>query len=285
MATPFPLLTPAADIAGVIERLDIVIAWSRENASRLGYFTALYKRVTRAIGKGIDDGLFEDGPRMERFDTTFANRYFAALNAHFYPGSGPAPSHCWRVKFEAAERPSRVILLHMLAGMNAHVDLDLGVTAWEIAKPGSLDALHDDFMMINTILAHQVKAVLHEIGEISPVLADIYDVLRKTEIQLIDEALFVVRDRAWNFARILSAEPRFLDSPTIGIRDLAIAAFGSLLLNPPAPFRAIVDGIAARENQDVAHNIAVLDGIASRTVTHPTAAGVKARPAPGVSAR
>jgi hypothetical protein len=35
----------------------------------------------------------------------------------------------------------------------------------------------------------------------------------------------------------------------------------------------------------VAHNIAVLDGIASRPVTHPAAAGVKAQPATGVSAR
>jgi hypothetical protein len=271
MATPFPLLTPATDIAGVVERIDTVIAWSRENESRLGYFAALYKRVTRAIGKGVDDGLFQDGPRMVRFDTMFANRFFAALHGHFYPAQGPAPPHCWRVKFEATERPSHVILLHMLAGMNAHIDLDLGVTAWLVAKPGPLEALHADFNMVNSVLAHQVKAVLHEIGQISPILADIYDVLRKAEIQLIDEAIVVLRDRAWNFASILASEPRFLDTPTIGIRDLAIAAFGTLLLHPPQPFAAIVNGIAARESQDVAHNIAVLDGIASQPVTHPAA--------------
>lgn len=277
MATPFPLLTPASDIAGVVERIDTVIAWSRENQSRLGYFAALYKRVTRAIGKGVDDGLFEDGPRMVRFDTTFANRFFAALNGHFYPAQGPAPPHCWRVKFEATERPSHVILLHMLAGMNAHIHLDLGVTAWLVSKPGPLEALRDDFYAINTVLAHQVKAVLHEIGQISPILADIYDVLRNSEIQLIDEVIIVFRDRAWDFARVLAAEPYFLDTPTIGIRDLTIAAFGSLLLHPPQPFAAIVSGIAARESQDVAHNIAILDGIASQPVTHPaTALPVKA---------
>jgi hypothetical protein len=274
MATPFPQLTPATDIAGVVDRLDTVIAWSRENASRLGYFTALYKRVTRAIGKAIDDGSFDDGARMERFDVVFANRFFAALNGHFYPAQHAAPPHCWRVKFEATERPSRVILLHMLAGMNAHIDLDLGVTACEIAKPGPLEALHDDFNMINTVLAHQVKTVLHEIGEISPILADIHDVLRKHEIDVIDEALIVFRDRAWNFAKRLSIEPGFLESPTIGLHDLAIAAAGTLLLNPPPPIAAIVNGIAARESLDVVHNIDVLDGIASRPIAH--AAGADA---------
>ena len=52
------------------------------------------------------------------------------------------------------------------------------------------------------------------------------------------------------------------------------AAFASLLLNPPQPFAAIVNGIADRESQDVAHNIAVLDGIASRPVAHPAVAPV-----------
>jgi hypothetical protein len=278
MATPFPPLTPATDIAGVVERLDAVIAWSRENASRLGYFSALYKRVTRGIGKGIDDGLFEDGPRMVRFDVMFANRFFAALNGHFYPAQFPTPSHCWRVKFEATERPSHVILLHMLAGMNAHIDLDLGIVACEVAKPGPLEALHTDFNMINAVLAHQVKTVLHEIGEISPVLADIHDVLRNHEIDLIDEALIVFRDRAWNFARRLSIEPGFLETPTIGIHDLAIAALGSMLLNPPAPLGAIVNGIAARESNDVVRNIDVLDGIASRPVTHAAGSPDGARP-------
>ncbi|MDB5072830.1 MAG: hypothetical protein JWM87_3941 [Candidatus Eremiobacteraeota bacterium] len=273
MATPFPPLTPAADVAGVIERIDAIIVWARANQSRLGFFAALYKRVTRAIGKGIEDGLFHDGPRMERFDATFANRYFAAISAYFYPAQHPAPSHCWRVAFEAAERPSHVILLHMLAGMNAHIDLDLGITAWEIAKPGPLAALQDDFNMVNTVLTAQVKNVLDEIDEISPVLADIYDVLQKDEINLIDDGLIVARDRAWDFARLLAGEPSFLDSPTIGIRDLATAVLGALLLNPPPPFASIVNAIAARENPDVAHDIDELNEIAERALSSATAYG------------
>ena len=207
MATPFPLLTPATDIAGVVERIDSVIAWSRENESRIGYFAALYKRVTRAIGKGVDDGLFQDGPRMVRFDTTFANRFFTALHGHFYPGQGPAPSHCWRVKFEAAERPSRVILLHMLAGMNAHIDLDLGVTAWEVAARPSRRSRR---------LQHgQHRARASSQGGVARDRRDLARPGRhlRRSAQGRDPAdrrgpLSSVRSPAWNFARINSRPSR-----------------------------------------------------------------------------
>ncbi len=50
------------------------------NQSRLGYFAALYKRITIAIRTAVAQNLFQNGPRMQLFDVTFASRYFAALN-------------------------------------------------------------------------------------------------------------------------------------------------------------------------------------------------------------
>jgi hypothetical protein len=227
--------------------------------------------VTRAIGKAAGDGLFTDPARMQRFDATFANRYFAALNGYFYPAANPPPSHCWRVAFEAAEKPSRAIVLHMLTGMNAHIELDLGITAWETAKPAPLESLHADFDTVNAVLAQQIASVLEEIDEISPVLADIYDVLQKDEIHIIEDGLIAFRDGAWRFASVLSAEPGFLDSPTIGVRDLATAAFGSLILNPPPALAAIANGIIARESADVVRNIDEIAGIADQDIVKATA--------------
>jgi Family of unknown function (DUF5995) len=254
-----------------VDRIDDVISWSRVNASRLGYFAALYKRVTRAIGTAADRGLFTDPARMQRFDATFANRYFAALNGYFHPAANPPPSHCWRVAFEAAEKPTRAIVLHMLTGMNAHIELDLGIAAWETAKPAPLESLHADFDTVNAVLAQQVESVLEEIDEISPVLADIYDVLRKDEIHVIDDGLVGFRDSAWRFACVLSAEPGFLDTPTIGMRDVATAAFGALILNPPPALAAVVNGIIARESTDVVRNIDELAGIADQDIVKATA--------------
>ena len=43
----------------------------------------------------------------------------------------------------------------MLAGVNAHIDLDLGITAQNIAPAMKLPKLHDDFNTINAVLASQ----------------------------------------------------------------------------------------------------------------------------------
>jgi len=263
MATPFPQLTPATNVGEVVTRIDSVITWTLENQSRLGYFAALYKRITRAIGIAVEHGLFEDGPRMQHFDATFANRYFAALNGYFDPTTNPAPTHSWRVAFDAALLPDPIVVQHMLAGVNAHIKLDLGIAAWEVMLPGPLTPLQSDFDTVNQVLADQVKQTVDEIDAISPVLADIYDVLQNDEIDLIDAGLLVFRDSAWDFATVLSLEPIVFDPPTIMVRDLATAAFGALIMNPGKFLGALIAAVAARESRDIVKNIDVLNGIAS----------------------
>ena len=80
MTTPPPLaaIPAVTTIDEVIEVLQSIIEWSIRAESRLGYFAALYKRITIAVGVAIEQGAFEDGPRMERFDVAFAVRYFDA---------------------------------------------------------------------------------------------------------------------------------------------------------------------------------------------------------------
>ena len=70
----------------VVDAMDSIIRWSIGALSRLGYFAALYKRITIGVRTAVAEGAFEDGPRMEQFDVAFANRYFDALNGYFHPG-------------------------------------------------------------------------------------------------------------------------------------------------------------------------------------------------------
>jgi hypothetical protein len=260
---PLPPIPGVATIDQVVDAIQTIVDWSKENQSRLGYFAALYKRITLAIRMAIAEGKFQNGPRLQQLDVTFASRYFAALNGHFHPGAYPRPSHAWQVAFDGALRPEPIIVQHMLAGVNAHIDLDLGIAAEQTSPGAALPSLHDDFNTVNAVLASQVSGVVDELDELSPVLSDIYDVLMEDEIDLITESLKIFRDAAWRFASVLAAEIPPLHPPTILLRDLEVAKFGTLIFFPPPLIAAVIGAIASRESRDVVHNIEVLDAIAS----------------------
>src|SRR5262249_45954570 len=135
--------------AEVLARLDDILAQCQRDGDRLGYFAALYRRVTAAVYDGIQNGRFLDAARMERFDVRFANRYFDALDAY---RAGKEVTACWRVAFDSCKRRELTILQHLYIGLGAHLMLDLGIAAAESA-PGSLIMdLHGDFNEITVIV-------------------------------------------------------------------------------------------------------------------------------------
>ena len=81
----------------------------------------------------------------------------------------------------------------MLAGVNTHIDLDLGITAQNIAPALTLPKLHGDFNTINAALAIQINGVVDDINQLSRELAELYQILAESEIFVISQA---VRDRA-----------------------------------------------------------------------------------------
>src|SRR5271169_3383865 len=94
-------------IDDVIAALDAIIHRAWDEKSRIGYFPALYRRITRAVRDGVNQGQFTDGPLMERLDVVFATRYLDALSAY---QSGSKPSRCWRQAFRACDNDDRLIL-------------------------------------------------------------------------------------------------------------------------------------------------------------------------------
>ena len=118
--SPVPTVTT---IDGVVQALESIVDWSVSVSSRLGYFAALYKRITIAIGSAVSQGKFEDAPRMQRLDVTFATRYFDALNGYFHPAQFAKPTSSWRVVFDAASRPEPIILQHLDGDIRTAPDL------------------------------------------------------------------------------------------------------------------------------------------------------------------
>lgn len=245
----------------VVEAISSIIDWSIAEASRLGYFAALYKRITIAVGAAIDDGAFHDGPLMERFDVAFAQRYFDAINGHFHPGRFPRPTRSWQVSFDAARRGEPIIVQHMLGGIMAHILLDLGIIARDISP--RLNEIRDDFDTINAVLASQVEGIVEDINELSPALSDVYAVLKQNQIFVINEAIRQFRDSAWRFGALLAAEPGFARPATIWLRDRQVAAQAETGYRPPVLIATLLERVADRESRDVVHNLRVLDEIAS----------------------
>src|SRR5215204_3515564 len=132
------------NIAEVVARLEGIIDDALRARHRIGYFAALYERVTTNVRRALVAGnVFQDNPRMERLDVVFADRFLAAWDQH---ASGGTPSQCWQAAFALLDDPGPLVVQHLLVGMNAHINLDLGIAAATVApSPEALESLWPDF--------------------------------------------------------------------------------------------------------------------------------------------
>jgi hypothetical protein len=220
---------PVQTIDDVISSLDEIVQQSYDEASRLGYFAALYRRVTCAVRDGIAQGSFDNGPLMEQLDVVFASRYLDALASYQTGGSA---SRSWVVAFQACDDADPLILQQLMAGMNAHINLDLGVAAAQVSPGAQLPQLKADFDEINGVLASLVGIVAAEIADVSPLIGDLEGIGLRDETSLVNFDMTAARDAAWLTAQRLASEPSFLHNATIDALDLAISVEGRAILYP-----------------------------------------------------
>jgi hypothetical protein len=245
---------PVETIDDVLASLDAIIQRAWDEKSRLGYFPALYRRVTRAVKDGIAAKQFSDGSLMETLDVVFASRYLDAYDAF---QAKEQLSHCWKIAFHACDDDSRLILQHLLAGMNAHINLDLGVASAQVSPGDKLPSLRADFDQINTVLAAQVGAVEDEMAAVSPLIKGLSKIGLKTETTLINFNIDLARKAAWFTAERLAGEPTILHEITIEGLALAVSLEARAILYPPCKADALA-AIRAAEVQDVRSVIEIL---------------------------
>jgi hypothetical protein len=150
----------AKTIDEVLEQLDAIIADSVKNNDPLGFFAYIYRRTTAQIKQAILAKKFEDNERMEKFDVLFANKYLDAYR-DFHNGS--AVCSPWVVAFDV-KTDKLTILQHIILGMNAHINYDLGMSAAEFSEGGPTDSLKNDFMKVNDVLASLVDELQVKVG-------------------------------------------------------------------------------------------------------------------------
>lgn len=247
----------ATSIDEVIQFLDQIIETSIREKSRDGYFAALYKKVTEDVKLKIHEGYFENGPRMERLDVVFANRYLAAYTAY---RANNTTTQSWKLAFDQDENNKLIVLQHLFLGMNAHINLDLGIAAAEVCPGEEIFGLEEDFMKINEVLSSLVNGVVNDLTQIWPFMRIINALAGKLDDRLADFSMEIARDGAWETA--LKAAPLHTKVELenfIHYKDGKVYNFGYHLAHPGKIISFVVWLIRIGERGSIPDKIKILE--------------------------
>jgi hypothetical protein len=159
-----------ADIADVLEQLQHRIEALPPGLSHRRTFIETYRRTTAAVGTAIAESVpgrsgFEDPDWVTRWDVVFAQFFLDAYDAD---RAGSEPTRPWRLAFGAAEEHH--LLVHLLLGMNAHINYDLPqamlavISEQDFDDPALLERRRRDHERIDAILASRVAAEDQALG-------------------------------------------------------------------------------------------------------------------------
>ena len=222
-------VVPGGAIDAVIADLDRIIEAAKAERSPLGYFAALYRMVTVEVQRGIVAGDFDDGARMERLDVLFARRYVNAFDRY---RAGERVTESWALAFETTDAWWPIVLQHLLLGMNAHINLDLGIAAARTVPGAALPELRADFDRINEILSRLVDTVQDELARIWPLLRVLDVTAIRTDEAVVDFAMAKARDHAWRVAEELAPLPETAQETRIAEMDRGVAVIGRRVRRP-----------------------------------------------------
>lgn len=237
--------------------------WKSASPSNPGSvtFAILYRQVTRRIKKGILAGEFEDNPRMEILDVLFAKRF---IDAYDQWKAGLKSSECWRLGFEASKDSKHLVLQHLFLGINAHINLDLGIAAAETMADKDLVEIHGDFNQINAILAKLVDGVKANISKVSPVFGWLIPLAKGRDEMLLNFSIQVARNGAWKYAGEYHADPN--KDFQISDRDKTIAALAHKLTTPGKFLAFLVKIVCFAEWRSVSRTMEQLDFVVEKSI-------------------
>ena len=119
--------------------------------------------------------------------------------------------------FRAAHAWRPTVLQHLLLGMNAHINLDLGIACAEIAPGKDIVELETDFKQINAVFAGLIQTVQERLNRVSPLYRFVDDVGGAADRAVINFSIGRAREEAWRFAtrsHRWSRRPQRSGSPT-----------------------------------------------------------------------
>jgi hypothetical protein len=240
----------------VLQQLDEIILETVRDNNYLGIFAYVYRRTTAEIKKGIAEKRFEDNDRMQRLDVTFANKYISAYQN--FKSSAGTVSRAWTIPFQSGSE-KHTIMQHLLMGMNAHINLDLGIAASETAPGNAINGLKNDFMKVNDILAGLTNEMQARVGRISWWMFLLDWLAGHKDDSVINFSMVKAREASWNLACKLAGSTMEEQEVTITQTDTIISELAEIIKHPPGILlRNVLKFITRFEEQDVKKIIAGL---------------------------
>lgn len=236
---------------------DIVVA-CRRNQDCAGLFAAMYRAVSSQVRQAVrEGGLFADDASLEAFAVRFADRYLDAYRTY---RRGGTCTRSWQLAFDyGASRRRRMIIQHLWVGMNAHINLDLGIATVEAAPPGRLPVVYGDYLKVNEILFQMVDRLQSGLSEVSPRMAWLDRLGLGWDESIMRLALRTARDVAWGFADALSEVEGEDRERRVADRDEDAAALARLIAWRWSPVHLAGVSVAAAERRSLSDAIDAFD--------------------------
>ncbi|HLP96669.1 MAG TPA: DUF5995 family protein [Saprospiraceae bacterium] len=245
------------NIQEVLSRLESIIQWAKEKESPMGYFAALYYRMTLAVRDGILNGEFENGSRMEQMDVIFARRYFDAFDAW---QAGQSPTLSWKCAFEAAQDDRITVMQHLILGMNAHINLDLGIAAASVRQRDAIFGMRKDFMQINAIIERLTNQTQAQLAGIWLPFGWLDYFFRSEDEGWIGFSIRAARGAAWKSAQAIAFAPdKASEQAIISVLDQQVYALGTRLTQPGFWLKWLLKWMRNSEEGSVSAKIEILE--------------------------
>jgi uncharacterized protein DUF5995 len=149
------------------------------------------------VDSSLEGGFFADPAFMTALDVTFANLYFAAVDAADDPAAGPP---AWRPLLEQRAQPGIEPVQFALAGMNAHInhDLPLAVTGTcaALATSPSAGQHQADYQKVDRLLDAAEQSVRQSFESAPELAVDRH--LQAVNNLIASWSINSARDVAWN---------------------------------------------------------------------------------------
>ncbi len=194
--------------------VDGVIVGMRRIADRLdehdgvARFNTMYLAVTEAVRDRLAAHQFLDEVFLSRLTVVFATLY---LEAYQEDEAGREVPRAWAPLFAQRLRPRVTPVQFALAGMNAHINYDLGLavvaTCRELGvRPRAGTPQHADYLTMNAVLAEVSDRVKDELRSALVGLADA--ALGRLDDVVSMWSIARARDAAWVNAETIAAIER-----------------------------------------------------------------------------